>query len=171
MIAGAISHIALAGGWFARKSPPYTVSSKCSQVESPSPFVLTAPLIPPCAQTECERFTGTTESRSTSCPASAIFIVAASPANPPPTTTILIPLAIVFCGTDFSLWLLTPPHRLKVCATSINLQNSGQQAARTNERHRGVDADRQQHYAESQTSVTGDLLGALADSNYPINQK
>src|SRR5713226_6314990 len=86
--------MALAGGWFARKSPPYTVSSKCSQVESPSPFVLTAPLMPPCAQTECERFTGTTENRSTACPASAIFIAAASPASPPPTTAILIPLAI-----------------------------------------------------------------------------
>src|SRR6266705_5485604 len=95
MIAGAISHIALAGGWFARKSPPYTVSSKCSQVESPSPLVLTAPLMPPCAQTECERLTGTTEKRSTSCPASAIFIAAANPASPPPTIAILIPLAII----------------------------------------------------------------------------
>src|SRR5207244_9471976 len=94
MIDGAISHIAFAGGWFARKSPPYTVSSKCSQVESPSPLVLTAPLMPPCAQTECERFTGTTENKSTECPASAIFIAAASPARPPPTIAILIPLAI-----------------------------------------------------------------------------
>src|SRR5918911_4524921 len=77
--------MALAGGWFARKSPPYTVSSKCSQVESPSPLVLTAPLMPPCAQTECERLTGTTEKSSTEWPASAIFIAAARPAKPPPT--------------------------------------------------------------------------------------
>src|SRR4029434_11110553 len=95
MIAGAISHMALAGGWLARKSPPYTVSSKCSQVESPSPLVFTAPLIPPCAHTECERFTGTTEKRSTLWPASAIFIAAAQPASPPPTTQSCIHVAIV----------------------------------------------------------------------------
>src|SRR6476660_10493817 len=70
------------------------VSSKCNQVESPSPLVFTAPLIPPCAQTECERFTGTTEIRSTSCPASAIFIAAASPARPPPTMAIFDDAAI-----------------------------------------------------------------------------
>src|SRR5436309_10020204 len=92
MIEGAISHIFWAGGWLAWKSPPYTVSSKCFQVESPSPFVLTAPLMPPCAQTECERLTGTTENRSTECPASAIFMAAANPARPPPTTAILIPV-------------------------------------------------------------------------------
>ena len=44
--------------------------------------------------TECERFTGTTEIRSTSCPASAIFIAAASPASPPPTMAIFKPVAI-----------------------------------------------------------------------------
>ena len=36
--------------------------------ESPSPLVLTAALMPPCAQTECERFTGTSEKRSTVLP-------------------------------------------------------------------------------------------------------
>src|SRR5260370_39470340 len=101
--------MALAGGWFARKSPPYTVSSKCSQVESPSPLVLTAPLMPPCAQTEPERFTGTTENSSTACPASAIFIAAANPANPPPTIAILIPLAINF--SQNSRHRHTQPHR------------------------------------------------------------
>src|SRR3954469_18223608 len=43
-------------------------------------------LIPPCAQTECDRFTGTIENRSTLTPSSASLIVQASPANPPPTT-------------------------------------------------------------------------------------
>src|SRR5208283_3561838 len=62
------------------------VSSKCCQVESPSPFRSLAALMPPCAQTECERFTGTIENRSTVPPASAILITAASPASPPPTT-------------------------------------------------------------------------------------
>src|SRR6266478_9029839 len=64
------------------------VSSKCCQVESPSPFRFLAALIPPCAQTECERFTGTMEKRSTSPPISAILITAARPARPPPTTMI-----------------------------------------------------------------------------------
>src|SRR5215831_8013175 len=86
MMPGAASHMALTGGWLARKSPPYTVSSKCSQVESPSPLVLTAPLMPPCAHTECERRQGTNEKTSTSCPASASLMMAASPARPPPTT-------------------------------------------------------------------------------------
>src|SRR3954465_3965508 len=88
MTAGAASHIALTGGWLARKSPPYTVSSKCCQVESPSPFKFLAALMPPCAHTECERLTGTIENRSTSPPISAIFMTAASPASPPPTTMI-----------------------------------------------------------------------------------
>src|SRR5260370_32786708 len=52
--------------------------------------------MPPWDQTECERFTATTENKSTECPASAIFIAAASPATPPPTIAILIPLAISF---------------------------------------------------------------------------
>ena len=48
-----------------------------------------APLIPPWAQTEWERFTGWNEIRSTLVPSSAIFIVAASPASPPPMTITL----------------------------------------------------------------------------------
>ena len=57
-------------------------------VESPSPFVFFAALMPPCAQTECERLTGTMENNSTGTPASATRIVAISPARPPPTTMI-----------------------------------------------------------------------------------
>src|ERR1019366_4641271 len=45
-------------------------------------------LMPPCAHTECERFTGTIENRSTSPPISAILMTAARPARPPPTTMI-----------------------------------------------------------------------------------
>src|ERR1700682_3455225 len=44
--------------------------------------------MPPCAHTECDRFTGTMENRSTSPPISAIFMTAARPARPPPTTMI-----------------------------------------------------------------------------------
>src|SRR5215470_9162389 len=65
------------------------VSSKCCQVESPSPFRFFAALIPPCAQTECERLTGTMEKRSTWPPISAILMTAESPASPPPATMIL----------------------------------------------------------------------------------
>ena len=48
--------------------------------------MFTAPLMPPCAQTECERLTGKNDTTSTDMPSSAIFMVAASPANPPPIT-------------------------------------------------------------------------------------
>ena len=54
--------------------------------ESPSPLMLTAPLIPPWAHTEWERLTGKNETTSTDIPSSAIFMVAESPANPPPIT-------------------------------------------------------------------------------------
>src|SRR3978361_174501 len=65
------------------------VSSKCLKVLSPSPLRFLAALMPPWAQTECERLTGTMEKRSTLPPASAILMTAASPARPPPTTMIL----------------------------------------------------------------------------------
>src|SRR4030095_5407350 len=130
MIAGAISHMAFAGGWLARKSPPYTVSSKCSQVESPSPLVLTAPLMPPCAQTECERLTGTTEKRSTECPASAIFIAAASPASPPPTIATRMPLFARLCESYQS-----------------------EESAFPTERRLRVDADEEQQQAEGDAGV------------------
>src|SRR5262245_15025208 len=74
------------GGWWGRKSPPRQVSVKWSSGESFSPFTFTAPLMPPCAHTECERLTGTIENRSTATPASASLSVAMSPASPPPTT-------------------------------------------------------------------------------------
>src|SRR5581483_1030476 len=64
------------------------VSSKCCHVESPSPLRFLAALMPPWAQTECDRFTGTMENRSTLPPISAILITAESPASPPPTTMI-----------------------------------------------------------------------------------
>src|SRR5436190_14340609 len=44
--------------------------------------------MPPCAQTECERLTGTMEKRSTGIPDSAARMVAMSPARPPPTIMI-----------------------------------------------------------------------------------
>src|SRR5215472_13495041 len=70
------------------------VSSRCCSGVSPSPLRFLAALIPPCAQTECERFTGTIENRSTWPPISAILMTAARPASPPPTTMIFGTAAI-----------------------------------------------------------------------------
>src|SRR6185437_7955440 len=53
------------------------------------PFRFFAALMPPCAQTECERLTGTIENNCTGTPDSATRIVAMSPARPPPTMMIL----------------------------------------------------------------------------------
>src|SRR5690242_16255339 len=50
--------------------------------------------MPPCAQTECDRFTGTIENSSTGTPDSAMRIVAIRPARPPPTTMIFGSLMI-----------------------------------------------------------------------------
>jgi hypothetical protein len=49
-------------------------------------LVFTEALIPPCAHTECERFTGTSEMRSTGTLASQSLMTVISPARPPPTT-------------------------------------------------------------------------------------
>src|SRR6516164_5464829 len=65
------------------------VSSKCLKTSSPSPLRFLAALMPPWAQTEWERLTGTMEKRSTLPPASAILMTAERPASPPPTTMIL----------------------------------------------------------------------------------
>src|SRR5215831_19003373 len=70
----------------ARKSPPRSVSLTWMSGWSPSPLVFTAPLMPPCAQTECERLTGTMERRSTLWPASQSLMTVIRPASPPPTT-------------------------------------------------------------------------------------
>src|SRR5277367_6617874 len=86
------------------------VSSKCFQVESPSPFKFLAALIPPWAQTECERFTGTMENRSTSPPISAILMTAARPARPPPMTMIFG--AAMLCESDLVQKLQTKLWRL-----------------------------------------------------------
>src|SRR4029079_7584121 len=65
---------------------PYAVSSRWTCGLSPSPLVFTEALIPPCAQTECDRFTGTREIRSTGTLASQSLITVIRPASPPPTT-------------------------------------------------------------------------------------
>src|SRR5882672_10128761 len=79
--------------------------------------------MPPCAHTECERFTGTMEKRSTLAPISAILMTAESPARPPPMTIIfgaaaIVPLSafcellvISHCGARFNWLLRARPER------------------------------------------------------------
>src|SRR5438132_1528276 len=73
-------------------------------------------LIPPCAQTECDRFTGTIENKSTVTPSSASLMAQAKPASPPPTTITFFFDAMamsVFRGTGASPVSLLPhflPH-------------------------------------------------------------
>src|SRR6266852_9651223 len=98
------------------------VSSKCCQVESPSPFSFLAALMPPCAHTECERLTGTMEKRSTVPPISAIFITAERPARPPPTTIILGAVIVLL----FEFLMLRReskalPHHDGVCWTNDSI--------------------------------------------------
>src|SRR5580692_11583367 len=79
------------------------VSSKCLKTSSPSPLRFLAALMPPWAQTEWERLTGTMEKRSTLPPASAILMTAASPAKPPPTTMILGAAIVSFQRASYQL--------------------------------------------------------------------
>src|SRR5258708_40303721 len=78
---------------------------KCLSVVSPWPLRFLAALMPPWAQTEWERLTGTMEKRSTFPPASAILMTAASPAKPPPTTMILGAAILSFQGPVISCQL------------------------------------------------------------------
>src|SRR4029079_17356965 len=103
--------------------------------------------MPPWAQTEWERFTGTTETRSTACPASAIRIAAARPARPPPTIAILIP------------------------SLAISLKNSSQQTTRANEGNRGVNADQQEHNSKRDAGITGQSLRAFANRDAPVDHE
>src|SRR3712207_6374093 len=105
--------------------------------------------MPPWAQTECERLTGTTEKRSTAWPASAIFMAAARPASPPPTIAILIPLV----------------------AAAMSVKETSPDAARPDESREGVDADGQEQDSEGHAGVAGQALGASADGDAPVNQK
>src|SRR5437879_8802867 len=112
------------------------VSSKCCQVESPSPLRFFAALMPPCAQTECERFTGTIEKRSTLPPISAILMTAESPASPPPTTisfgaAAIVPLSVL-CN------LLVVHHRgarfCRLLGARTERGKAGQSRARQDEK-------------------------------------
>src|SRR5688572_13704409 len=184
MISGAMSHIRLTGRWLARKSPPYTVSSRCFAGESPSPFVLTAPLMPPCAHTECDSFTGTTEIRSTSCPASAIFIAAASPASPPPTIAIL---RLVGISTYFEFKLLNSPPCLGGESCKLKspwrrrlndlllfgrlTKRVREQAALVHERDGRIYSDRRKKDRQSDRRIQSQPLCLFTDHNSPIDSK
>src|SRR5687768_14751931 len=105
--------------------------------------------MPPCAQTECERLTGTTEKRSTACPASAIFIAAASPASPPPTIA----------------------TRICVFAMSLCQSYQPEESALAYERDLRVDADEEQQQPEGDAGVACQPLRALADDDAPVHRE
>src|SRR4029077_4390395 len=134
------------------------VSSKCCQVESPSPFRFLAALMPPCAHTECERFTGTIENRSTLPPISAILITAARPARPPPITIIFGFAAIPFDRLSSTLLFREGrPHVFHLlCARRIRglLRETG--AERVQARHAHDTHHQKQtqaHYQESPARI------------------
>src|SRR5215469_8197165 len=97
------------------------VSSKCLKGVSPSPFRFLAELMPPWAQTECERLTGTMEKRSTLPPASAILMTAERPASPPPTTMILGVAAILY---SFEVLYEAADDQYQKACKSYRLTNS-----------------------------------------------
>src|SRR3954454_16966643 len=108
--------------------------------------------MPPCAQTECERLTGTTEIRSTSCPASAIFIAAAKPASPPPTIAIFKPVAMELY---FPASLRRPVSR----EPRLRTQRIRHQPARPDKTDRCIDTRHAQKHRERQRGVERNLLG------------
>src|SRR5579863_3172784 len=133
------------------------VSSKCFQVESPSPFKFFAALMPPCAHTECERFTGTMENKSHCPPISAILMTAASPASPPPTTIIL-----------GAAMLLRPPSvsdrvmRVRHVSVGWSFLEAGAEGVKADQSH-----DRQKR-EECQTQAEKTLLCLVAGNNPPL---
>src|SRR5579864_1882636 len=139
MMPGAASHISFTGGWLARKSPPYTVSSKCCQVESPSPLRFFAALMPPWAHTECERLTGTMENRSTCPPISAILMTAERPASPPPTTMIFGLVAIKISGPG------RPGLRNLCCRAQVRRRRHLRRGQKRHHRHRSYHNEHHRH--------------------------
>src|SRR5262249_46650063 len=125
----------------ARKSPPLTESMKWISGESPSPLVLTAPLMPPCAHTECERRHGTNEKTSTSQPASAILMTVMRPASPPPTTM----------NRGFSLCAM--------CSSALHVRKRDQRRR----------PEPEQRHADQAAHEAGDSLRLGADGQAPMN--
>jgi hypothetical protein len=83
--------------------------------ESPSPLRFLAALMPPWAQTEWERLTGTMEKRSTVPPASAILMTAERPARPPPTTMMRGVAAMGRAGRRRGRWRIWGCRRRRRC--------------------------------------------------------
>src|ERR1051325_1885882 len=103
--------------------------------------------MPPCAQTECERLTGTTEKRSTEWPPSAIFIAAASPASPPPTIATRMPFV------------------------AMSVKNPSEESARSDEGHLRVDADGEEQKPYRDARVAGQALRPLAYDDAPVHRE
>ena len=139
------------------------MSSKCFQVESPSPFRFLAALMPPCAHTECDRFTGTMENRSTLPPISAILMTAASPASPPPTTiifgvAILLHRLSVSCGGGWSV----------IVRVIVPVGGSWNPLAEGVQAHQAYDA---QQHEKCETHFQKPLLRLVAGDNAPLRRR
>src|SRR5437764_6798726 len=131
------------------------VSSKCFQVESPSPLRFLAALMPPCAHTECERLTGTMENRSTCPPISAILMTAESPASPPPTT-MMRGAAMLSCPLHYRMARGNiAGHTRKILETRVEGVEAG-------------NADHGQNHEECQAEAEQSLLRLVANHNPPL---
>src|SRR6266576_386225 len=164
------------------------VSSKCCQVESPSPLRFLAALMPPWAQTECERFTGTIENNSTLPPISAILMTAARPARPPPITMIfgLDAISLRFlslfeeAGLRFfhdasadrvyGLFGETRAHRIESCEPHCAHEKEEAQAHAKESAARGFSGNDAPLRAE-QPNAIGEMPGSTDQADYVKHQQ
>src|SRR6202167_1149420 len=116
--------------------------------------------MPPCAHTECDRFTGTIEKRSTFAPISAILMTAESPARPPPITIILGVAAIVAYRLSVicPLFMTAAPGSIGCCGRDrkdVRLASPAPVKTKKNTRHttrnrlRAFSPETMPHFAEN----------------------
>src|SRR5437016_4079960 len=120
--------------------------------------------MPPWAQTEWERLTGTMENRSTCPPTSAILMVAESPARPPPMTMIFgfDAMSLKFQSAGIQR-LLTYEKRL--CGTGHGLQRRLQERI-----HRGRACGDEDH-RDGKANVTPLAACVVTAGNPPLSRE
>src|ERR1700680_25058 len=122
--------------------------------------------MPPCAHTECERFTGTMENRSTFAPISAILMTAASPASPPPMTMILgaaISLHRLSVRSGFWFRRVARVHDGSPCRRSILKPLA--ECVQAHQAHRAHEQKKSQAQPEKS------LLRLVAGNNSPLGRE
>src|SRR5579862_804643 len=118
--------------------------------------------MPPWAHTECDRFTGTMENRSTVAPISAILITAASPASPPPTTTIL---GVAILLHRPSVVGCRRPRVHNICSRTRRLLEA---FAERIQAHQTDDAE---EHEKCQAHAQKPLLGLVAGNDAPLRSE